>query len=462
MKQLLREIIKAQNGFVEIRYQKKTNQSLFAENGKIESSAIARKTGIGIRVLENGSWGFSSTGTLTKDAIYKAIDRARKSAVYSAKGRSEKISISGNIQLAKGDFILDGVSEIESLQIDSKIDLVLNAEKTAKNLSNQLQTASSRYSEILEEKHVLTTDGADAYTKLVRPEFSVSATATKNGNMLQARESIGVTGGWDCLFQENSFQKLAESAVSNAVHLLDSGFPDGGMHTVILSPSIVGLLIHEAIGHTVEADFVLSGSVASGKLGQRVGSELVNLSDSGSSEFFTGAGGTFPVDDEGVFTQNTQIIKDGILKSYLHNRETANIFGVEPTGSARAWDFSDVPLIRMRNTYLHPGESSLEEMIANTKEGYFLEGALNGQADATGEFMFATLKARKIENGKLTKLCRGVSVSGLAFDVLANIDMVSKEFKWDLGSGYCGKGQPAKVDAGGPYVRTKVLLGGVS
>jgi len=167
-----------------------------------------------------------------------------------------------------------------------------------------------------------------------------------------------------------------------------------------------------------------------------------------------------PVDDEGVFTEKTNIIENGILKSYLHNRETASLFGVEPTGSARAWEYSDQPLIRMRNTYLHPGNSSLDEMIQSTKDGYFLEGAQNGQADSTGEFMFAVQKAYRIENGKITKLLKGVTVSGLAFDVLQNVDMVSKEFKWDLGSGYCGKGQPAKVDAGGPYVRTKVLLGG--
>jgi TldD protein len=115
----------------------------------------------------------------------------------------------------------------------------------------------------------------------------------------------------------------------------------------------------------------------------------------------------------------------------------------------------------MRNTYLHPGDSSLEEMIEKTKDGYYLDGAKNGQADSTGEFMFAAQKAYRIENGKITKLLKGVTVSGLAFEVLNDVDMVSKEFKWDLGSGYCGKGQPAKVDAGGPYVRTKALLGGV-
>ena len=205
---------------------------------------------------------------------------------------------------------------------------------------------------------------------------------------------------------------------------------------------------------------LLSGSVAKGKIGTRVGSDLVTLCDSGHSEYFAGAGGTIPVDDEGVLAQKTTIIENGILKSYLHNRESAAHFGVNPTGSARAWDYSDQPLIRMRNTYFAPGESSLEEMIASTEDGYLLDGPKNGQADATGEFMFAVQNAWRIRNGKLGELLKGVTISGQAFEVMRSVDAISKEFRWDLGSGYCGKGQPAKVDAGGPYLRCEVLLGG--
>ena len=167
-----------------------------------------------------------------------------------------------------------------------------------------------------------------------------------------------------------------------------------------------------------------------------------------------------PVDDEGVITQNTTIIRNGMLESYLHNRESAAKYGVDPTGSARAWEYSDQPLIRMRNTYLAPGETTLEEMIASTKDGYLLDGPRNGQADATGEFMFGVQEARRIRDGKLCELVRGVTISGIAFDVMQTVDAVSNEFKWDLGSGYCGKGQPAKVDAGGPYIRCQAILGG--
>jgi TldD protein len=224
---------------------------------------------------------------------------------------------------------------------------------------------------------------------------------------------------------------------------------------------MVGILSHEAIGHTVEADFVLSGSVAAGKIGQKVASPLVTMCDSGVVASTPHGGGDLLVDDEGVETQNTVIINKGTLESYLHNRETATLFNVKPTGSARAWLYHNEPLIRMRNTYIMPGSQSLEEIIESTQDGYLIDCPLGGQADSTGEFMFGAQKVLKIENGKVTKMFRGATISGQAFEVLSTVDAVSKEFKLDLGAGYCGKGQPAKVDAGGPYLRCKAIIGGV-
>jgi TldD protein len=173
------------------------------------------------------------------------------------------------------------------------------------------------------------------------------------------------------------------------------------------------------------------------------------------------AGGALLVDDEGVAASVTEIIKDGVLKSYLHNRESAALYDVAPTGNARAWLYRDEPLIRMRNTYIMPGETPLEEIISTTEDGYLVDGPLGGQADATGEFMFGAQKVHRIEKGKITTLFRGATISGQAFDVLKTADAVSKQFRLELGSGYCGKGQPAKVDAGGPYVRCRAILGGI-
>jgi TldD protein len=168
------------------------------------------------------------------------------------------------------------------------------------------------------------------------------------------------------------------------------------------------------------------------------------------------------VDDEGVPTQKVKIIEQGVLKSYLHNRETAEKFQVAPTGNARAFEFDNEPLIRMRNTYIEPGTTSLSEMIADTEDGLLLSGAKNGQADANAEFMFVVGEIYPIKNGKLGPLHRGTTITGNAFQVLESVDRVGDQFAWELGSGFCGKGQPAKVDAGGPHIRCTVSLAGSS
>ena len=154
---------------------------------------------------------------------------------------------------------------------------------------------------------------------------------------------------------------MVEKAAKTATDLLRAGYIDGGRKRVILAPDVVGLLIHEAIGHTVEADFVLAGSAAAGKIGKRVASELVTLCDSGRSEHQPGAGGVVLVDDEGVPAELVKIIENGVLRSYLHNRETAEKFGVAPTGNARAFEYDNEPLIRMRNTYIEPGATPLRD-----------------------------------------------------------------------------------------------------
>ena len=462
MRSILKDAIAGYGGandFVELRYHNRTQRNLAVEKGRLESSSVRRVAGVGVRVLTDGTWGFASTGDLSRDAIRRAVDQARAGAKASAGLRKDRIGELPAAELAVGDYEQPGIEDLMGRGLDEKIALAMKMEARVRAASPRVNSASCSYREIYEEKAIVTTDGADVSTRLIRPEFRVGAVAERDGQLATAGESIGVTGGWDCLFR-TAPEIMADKAVATAVDLLSARKPEGGRATVIMAPSIVGLLVHEAVGHTVEADFVLSGSVAADKLGQRVASDLVTLCDSGASEYYGGAGGTLPVDDEGVITRRTTIIENGILKSYLHNRESAAHYGVAPTGNARAWEYDDQPLIRMRNTYIAPGTSTLAEMIASTEDGYLLDGPRNGQADATGEFMFGVITARRIRNGVLGELVRGVTVTGLAFEVLQTVDAVSDEFQWELGSGYCGKGQPARVDAGGPYIRCRAILGG--
>ncbi len=219
------------------------------------------------------------------------------------------------------------------------------------------------------------------------------------------------------------------------------------------------MLAHEAVGHTVEADIVRNGSVALHNLGKQVASELVSLTDFAHTAF--GERAPLPVfaDDEGTPGIDCPLIKDGILVGYMNSRETAEIFNMQPTGNARAFAPSDEPLIRMRNTAVHPGKDKLEDMIASIDDGYYLISSTNGEADITGEFMFGVDMGYEIKNGKLGKALLDTTVSGIAFDMLKTVDMVSDKISWSS-SGYCGKKQPMPVGMGGPALRCKITIGG--
>ncbi len=447
--------------WVELRYHRRQSQALSVQKGLVKQARSSVTAGVGIRVLVDGAWGFSSTSDLTENALERALKQAIECGRSLSQMKKATLGKLPAVKLARGDFKLPGYDTLQAMSLEQKLQAVLQAEEKTRGKSGSIQSASCGYQELFEDKIVVTSDGASAFSQLARNEFRLSAVAEKQGEKSEGHRTIGKTGTWECLFERESIDKMTEATAKLAVDLLQAPKVPGGTATLILSPAMVGLLSHEAIGHTVEADFVLSGSVAAGKLGQRVASPLVTLCDSGKVPQVVNGGGDLLVDDEGVLAGNTTIIKDGILSSYLHNRESAAHFGVEPTGSARAWLYHDEPLIRMRNTYILPGTQSLDEIIASTEDGYLVDCPLGGQADATGEFMFGAQKVLRIEKGKVTGIFRGATISGQAFQVLSTVDAVSKEFQLDLGAGYCGKGQPAKVDAGGPFIRCRATIGGV-
>lgn len=456
----IRRIASQSPGYLEFRYHNRRVRSLGVRKGELNDNSYKQIEGAGIRVLLDGAWGFSSTSDLSDAGLESAVRRAVELARSTAGRKKEKVRLAPTDRKGRGEYNLPGYFELQSMDLQEKFDTVRISEENLRKSASSIDTAVCQYTEVFEEKYIFTTDGSDCWIRLVRPELRFVAYAADGSRISRGYDSVGATGGWECLFQNRPLEGYIDTAARSASDLLQAPAAGGGRKKVILSPAMVGLLSHEAIGHTVEADFVQAGSVARGKLGEMVASPLVTLCDSGVSEYLPHAGGELPVDDEGVITEKTVIIENGMLKNYLHNRESAGRFETAPTGNARAWEFSDEPLIRMRNTYIAPGNDDLDSMIQGIDDGYFVDGPEGGQADATGEFMFGASRVRKINHGKLGETVQKVTVSGNAFDVLKSIDAVSKDFRWDLGSGHCGKGQLAKVDAGGPYLRCEVLVGG--
>ena len=273
-------------------------------------------------------------------------------------------------------------------------------------------------------------------------------------------EIFGGVGTFDLNFDKpESLYGSIDKAYISLKDKTEGIYAEAGEKTVILSGFMAGMLAHEAVGHTVEADLVLGGSVAGHMLGKQVASELVSMVDFANTAFGKPAPLPVYVDDEGVKAEDAVLIKDGMLVGYMNNRESAEHFGVKPCGNARAYLFSDEPLIRMRNTAVLPGKSKLDDMIASVEDGYYLIDSGNGQADTTGEFMFGVTRGYEIKNGKLGRALLDTTISGVAFEMLKTVDMVSDELTW-ASSGMCGKKQPMPVGMGGPALRCKVNVGG--
>ncbi len=461
MLQLLQEISTRASGWVELRYHARLSKRISVRNGRLEESSTLRLAGIGVRALIDGVFGFASTTDLSEKGIARAVSEAQSAARASAVAKREKIGSLPHVTLASGEFAVKTGDPLDDHPLTEKLALVMRIDERVRSAAKKIVSSSVAYSELQDEKVIVTSDGAAAHIIDSKPDFRVLAVAQQDSDQAMGMDSAGVSGGYADLFAVRTPEEMADNAVRLAVEQLQADYAAGESATVVLDPGLVGVLSHEAIGHTVEADLVRGGAITSGKIGMQVGSDLVTLCDSGPSALIPHAAGELLVDDEGVRTGRTVIIDHGVLRSYLHNRESATHFNVEPTGNARAFEYSDEPIIRMRNTYIEPGKSSVEEIIAGVKHGYYLQGlGGGGQADSNAEFMFGVREAHVIKDGKIGKMVRGVTISGDAFEVLKSIDAVGDDFMWGLGAGHCGKGQLAKVDAGGPHLRCMVTIGG--
>lgn len=461
MQDLLTRIAAQSSGWIELRFQERKTKQIAVRNGALEESSSKRIQGVGVRALVDGVFGFASTTDLTEQGILSAVAAAQGAAKTSAGAKKQRIKGLAESSMGVGRFPVATMDPLDTHPLEEKLALVMRIDERIRDGASAIVSSATSYAEIQDEKIIVTTDGARTHLFISIPEFRVMAVAQKDGDQCFGRKATSVSGGWNDLLEFLSPEEMVDYAVRMAVEQLTAPHPPGGLATVVLDSGLVGVLSHEAIGHTVEADIVLGGAITADKMNQQVASELITMVDSGASERLPHAVGTLPVDDEGVVTCKTTIIENGVLRSYLHNRETAALFGVEPTGNARAFEYSDAPIIRMRNTYIEPGATPVEDLIAGVADGYYMCGlGFGGQADSNAEFMFSVCEARRIQNGKIGELVQGATISGNAFDVLNSVDAVGNDFLWDLGAGTCGKGQPAKVDAGGPHLRCKATIGG--
>lgn len=446
--------------YSEIRYQQNRKILLVLNNGELETNTNESTRGVSSRSFTGGYWGFSSYSNPSKDSAISTLRESTRNAKFLA-GRSNK----SDATLAYSQFTkfeksyLSGKSPV-STAIWLEFLKFLDARIAAKY--PDLKSRQLKLHSLDIEKHILTSDGQDIHTIVPRAHFTISMTKQTKHGPISFQDTRGGLGQLQdhFLVLPESFDEWIDEIYQMTIRKAEGVAVTPGSHDVILAPDLAGIVVHEAVGHAAEADLVLAGSVAASQIERIVASPLITMIDYANT--FNGATCPQPVhvDDEGIEALNTTIIEKGVLKSYMNNRETAVHFEQKPTGHARAFTHADEPLIRMRNTVVMPGESKIENMIESIENGYYLMKAGKGQADTTGEFMFAVGTGFEIKDGKLGKVLRDTSISGLAFDVLQSVTMVSDEFKWDTSGYYCTKKQLMPVGVGSASIKCRVRVGG--
>ncbi len=440
-----------------LRAHENRNRRVVLLKGNLVSNSRSSGRGISARVNNNGTFGFASIADYTSEAADKVIKAATENAGFLAghSGRSVALPPSyGTGMIPLNDEINDAE---QKLIIEACKTVDEYVEKNCPGLTSRTVV----YTEDSQERIIYTSDAYDGH--LVTPRcymYVILNAESADGVPVELFKALGGYGSFfDNFCDVSKYFPDIDELYKKVMDKKEGVYAEAGYKTVVLGGMMGGMLAHEAVGHTVEADLVKGGSVAGPSLNKRVASDLVNMVD--FAHTYDGKPAPLPVfmDDEGTKAVDDVLIKDGILTGYMNDRETAVEFGMEPTGNARGWAFADEPIIRMRNTCILPGTNSVEELIASVDDGYYLIDSGNGQADLTGEFMFGVTCGYEIKNGKLGKALLDTTVTGVAFEMLKTVDMVSDSVEWSS-SGFCGKKQPMAVGMGGPHMRCKIMIGG--
>lgn len=444
--------------YTELRVQKNTSARVAAFNGDFVQNTKTGNQGASARAYKDGVWGFASSPTITNEEVTSLIGLATDNAKVLAQAapinaKPFATGVTGTGRNGKKETSKDA-SQKQMIEFTREIDEYIKT-KYPEIVS---RTVSLRLGDT--ERNIVTADGADLYTYVARSNLSIVLAVNASDGPVELYDVFGGLGQFADNFKKPSdYFANIDTMVENLKQKAEGVYAKPGMHDVVLGSNLAGILAHEAIGHTVEADMVLGGSVAAHLMGQQVASPLVTLVDFAYE--YNGKLCPVPIwiDDEGTKAKDAVLIKEGILNTYMHNKATAAHFGVSPTGNARANEFYDEPLVRMRNTAILPGTSKLADMISSIDDGYYLVRSSNGQADTTSEFMFGVIVGYEIKNGKLGKALRDCTVSGVAFDMLKTVSMISDDMSWS-NAGWCGKKQLINVGMGGPAIKCKIGIGG--
>ncbi len=450
---LVEDLSASGTDYADLYFQHSVAESWFLEESIVKSGTYHISHGVGARAVSGEQTGFSYSDDLNIEAISQAINFAKGISSTPPKQRIQTFQSVPEIAKYSNLNPLDSLGSEEKVDFLNKIDSLARKESKVKQVSASI---SGAYSEVL----IASSDGVyqQDYRPMVR--VSVSVIVEHNGRIESASSGGGGRYGYRHFIDNDLGEAYVAEAIRQALVALEAKNAPAGNMPVILGSGWPGVLLHEAIGHGLEGDFNRKGSsVFTGRIGEQVASSKCSIVDNGT---LADRRGSLTIDDEGVPTQNTMLIENGILKSYLFDKMNARLMSMESTGNARRESYAHIPMPRMTNTYMLNGQDSVDEMIASVDDGIYALNFDGGQVDITsGKFVFSANEAYLIKNGKISHPVKGATLIGSGDEVLKKISMVGGDLKLDGGIGVCGKdGQSVPVGVGQPSLKIDELTVG--
>lgn len=438
----------------DIYFQSTRYESWMLEDSIIKEGSHSIDRGAGVRAISGEKTGFAYSDEIDLGALLEAAKNARAIARGNQQGTLQ-VSSPGRI----ANFYAP-IDPLESISEDEKIKLMRRIDEEVRRLDPRIDQVIVSLSGVHDVVLVVDQDGdlRGDVRPLVR--LNISVIAEQDGRRERGSAGGGARTGYQFFMDQDRAMEYAREAVRQAVVNLEAGDAPAGNMTVVLGSGWPGVLLHEAIGHGLEGDFNRKETSAfSGRIGERVANELCTVVDDGT---LPDRRGSLSIDDEGIPTEQTVLIENGILKGYMQDKLNARLMGTRSTGNGRRESYAHLPMPRMTNTYMLAGPHEPDEIVASVSNGLYAKNFGGGQVDITsGSFVFSASEAYLIENGKITRPVKGATLIGNGPEVLTRVTMVGSDLELDPGVGTCGKdGQSVPVGVGQPTLKIEGLTVG--
>ncbi len=451
LNKVIAEALSKGGDFAEVYLENRTSRNIVMEESKFKSGLYGISQGAGVRVVAGNKTGYAFTDDINLDNLL----RAARVASYVAREGGSVTPV--NVSEERRNSFVTVQQPLENIADKQRIEIMQRADQAALEYDERIKMAMISYYDEIRGRVIANSEGTYLRDELPLLFFIVQAMSDDGNARHLSRERLSRHSGFE-MFDEVSPEEVSRRAAREAIAMLDAEEAPAGMMDVVMQNGWGGVLVHEAVGHPLEADNIAKGIGAfTGKLGEKVASDVFTMVDDGT---IPNARGTINFDDEGTQSQRNVLIEKGVLKGYMTDMLSARQLGMNRTGNGRRESFRYIPIPRMTNTFIDNGDSEPADILSSTKKGLYVQSLSGGSVNpVTGVFNFTCREAYLIENGEKTKPVKGATLIGSCMDVISNIDAVGNDL--DFGPGICGKGQSAEVDAGQPTVRIRgINVGG--